>query len=202
MGIKPGIKLGLFLITFFVVSWPAFASAILKNLTPGRIKAATNFGKQYQLSPIFVDRAYQIGPSEQQTVVLIATKYYQVARAVAQAGYERRPLKKETIDKIVKSDQLEIRFQINYGQAPGFFDFLSSRSAKTSRLEFQLKQGKRVIEPSRVVPPWQSFLLGARGTYKVYFPYAKIRGRAITYLIIVTPEGNKETIRVKLSRFK
>jgi hypothetical protein len=202
MGIRPKIKLALALICFFLVSWPGYSRAILKNLTQTQIKAAIDFGNQYQLSPIFVDRAYQIDPSEQQTRVLIASKYYQLAKAAAQAGYERRSLEKEAIDKILKSDQLEIRFQINYGGSSGLFDFFRFQSAEKVQLEFKLKQGRKVVEPSRVMPPWQSFLLGPRGTYKVYFPYAKINFLATTELIIATPEGNKEAIRVKFSRFK
>lgn len=194
------LKAGLLIFSAFML-WPLPSHALLKELTPAQVKEAIKWGEQYQLSESFLDRFYRFGPTEQQTVVLIATKYYQVAKAAAQAANKRRPLPQEEIDKINKGVELEVRFQINYQRPPGISELFFPRPPALPDLTFRLKQGDRVIEPSRVVPP-VTWALTSGGTFRVHFPYAKIRPRGVSSLVITTPQGEEEVIKLNFSKLK
>lgn len=194
------LKARLLIFSAFML-WPLPSHALLKELTPAQVKEAIKWGEQYQLSEAFLDRFYRFGPTEQQTVVLIATKYYQVAKAAAQAASKRQPLSQEEIDKINKGAELEVRFQINYQRPPGIFELFFPRPPSLPELKFQLKQGGQVVEPSRVEPPALWGLTGA-GAFKVYFPYAKIKPGGPTRLVIITPQDEEEVIKLNFSKLK
>jgi len=194
------LKAGLLIFSAFML-WPLPSHALLKELTPALLKEAIKWGEQYQLSESFLDRFYRFGPTEQQTVVLIATKYYQVAKAAALAANKRQPLSQEEIDKINKGAELEVRFQINYQRPPGIFELFFPRPPALPELKFQLKQGGQVVEPSRVEPP-ALWALTSGGTFRVHFPYAKIRPRGVTNFLITTPQGEEEEIKLNFSKLK
>lgn len=181
--------------------WPLPSHAFWKELTPAQVKEAIKWGEQYQLSNFFLDRAYQFGPTEQDTMVLVVTKYYQVAKAAALAANKRRTLPQEEIEKINKGTELEVRFQINYQKPSGLFELFFPRAPSLPGLEFRLKQGDKVIEPSRVEPPLTWALTGS-GTFKAHFSYARIKPRGATSLIITTPQGDEEKIKLNFSKLK
>ena len=202
MGRNKGLTSSLLLISFLLLH-PVSTHAILKDLSPAQVKEAIRYGEEHQFSEFLIDRAYEIGPTEENIRVLIATKFYQIAKAAAKAARERRKLEQEVVEDIKRSDQLEVRVQLTLQIETSPFElFFPSRSLLTPGLEFQLKQGRRVVRPSRVVPPLAGILTGGSGTYKLYFPYKEIHPTRPARLVIVDPQGEEATIKVNLAKLK
>lgn len=175
--------------------------AVLKDLSPAQVDQAVKWGQEKNLSRFLIERAYEIGPTENGTQIRVVTKYYLVSMAAANAAYERKPLPKEEIERAAKLTELEVRVQLKYQGGGGLFDFLFPRQPTLPNIEFRLKQGSVKLEPSRIEPSFTTLLTGGTGSYRLFFPYVKLHATRTGTLTIATPEA-EEVVKIEFGKMK